>query len=111
GLELSVTRLREATDSELWDVGARVASESGRKLHGRADLAVQRFLSQKLRVQADVLADNPNHAKVTGWPSDKGQQIIVAKQLAATPGLRRIPPHSQGCTVNRSSAMSTDSHR
>jgi hypothetical protein len=90
-LELSVTRLLEAAVSELWDVGARVATQAGRNLHGRADLAVQRFFSQQLRVQADVLDDNPNHAKVTGWPSDKAQQIIVAKQLAATPGLRRIP--------------------
>ena len=90
-LEFSVTRLLEATDSELWDVGARVAMASGRNLHGRADVSVQRFLGHQLRVQAESLADNPNHAKVMGWSTDKAQQIIVAKQLAATPGLRRIP--------------------
>lgn len=95
-LELSVTRLLEATDAELWDLGLHAAAESGRNLHGRADLSVQRLVSQRLRAQADVLVDNPNHAKVTGWSTDKAQQIIVAKQLAATPGLCRIPPPSQG---------------
>jgi hypothetical protein len=91
-LEYSITRLLEATDDELWDVGAAVATKSHRNLHGRADLSVQRFITQQLHVQADALSDNPNHAKATGWPADKARQIIIAKQIAATPGMRRIPP-------------------
>lgn len=91
-LEFSVTRLLEATEFELWAIGASVATESGRSLHGRADLSVQRFVGQHLRVLADALEANPNHAKAIDWPSNKAQQIIVAKALAATPELRRIPP-------------------
>jgi hypothetical protein len=91
-LELSVTRLLQATDSEIWSVGAQVAAETHRRLHGRADLSVWAFLSQQLSVQADAMPNNPNHAKVTGWPVGKAKQMIVAKHLAATLGLRRIPP-------------------
>jgi hypothetical protein len=95
-LEFSVTRLLQATDPELWAVGVEVAAKRGRTLHGRADLSAQAFQGQQLAVHADALPDNPNHAKVTDWPVDKAQQIIVAKQLAATPGLRRKPPPLAG---------------
>ncbi len=91
-LEFSVTRLLQASDPELWDVGRRVAIESRRNLHGRADLSVQAFVGRQLSVQSDATPNNPNHAKVTGWPADKGRQLLLAKQLAATPGLHRIPP-------------------
>lgn len=91
-LEFSVTRLRQATDEEVWAVGIQVAAVSKRSLHGRADLQALAYVKQQLLVQADALSRNPNHATVTGWPSDKAQQMIVAKLLAATKGLRRIPP-------------------
>jgi len=91
-LELSVTRLCQTTDAEIWDVGARVAEESRRKLHGRTDVAVKAFADQQLRVECDPLPNNANHALARGWSADKAQQMIVAKQLAATPGLRRTPP-------------------
>jgi hypothetical protein len=94
-LELSVMRLVQATDSELWSVGWQVASETNRTLHGRADISAGAFVSQRLLVQADPLPNNPNHAKVTGWSADKAQQMIVAKQLAATPGLQRVSPPSR----------------
>ncbi len=91
-LELSVTRLLDASDAELWQIGAHVALKRSTDLHGRADLAVHVFAGEQLSVQADALSDNPNHAKVTGWPTDRARQMIVAKRLAATPGLIRILP-------------------
>jgi hypothetical protein len=94
-LEFSVTRLRQANDDEVWAVGIQVAVKSKRSLHGRADLQALAYVQQQLLVQADALINNPNHAMVTGWPDDKAQQMIVAKQLAATKGLRRIPPPSR----------------
>jgi hypothetical protein len=93
-LEFSVTRLRQATDEEVWTVGIHVAVESRRNLHGRADLQALAYIKEQLLVQADALFNNPNHARVTGWSDDKAKQMIVAKQLAATKGLRRIPPPS-----------------
>jgi hypothetical protein len=91
-LELSITRLRAATDSELWEIGRQVAQESNRSLHGRADMPVGAFAVQNLQVRDDPFPGNPNHAKAVGWPTGKSQQMIIAKQIAATPGLRRIPP-------------------
>ncbi len=100
-LELSVTRLRQATDAELWQVGAKTAKPSNRSLHGRVDLSVKVFLNRTLVVLCDAADENPNHAKVIGWPIDKAQQMIVAKQIAATPGLRRIaPPAVEGHSSN-----------
>jgi hypothetical protein len=87
-LEFSVTRLLQATDAEVWEVGKQVAAERNRTLHGRTDVLVRVFKRQQLLMQADALPNNPNHAKVTGWSADIAQQMIIAKQLAAR--LRRI---------------------
>ncbi len=69
-LEFSVTRLAQALEIELWRIGSDVAGDSGRTLHGRVDVLVPIFSNQRLTVSADPLAKNPNHAKVTGWPTD-----------------------------------------
>lgn len=90
-LEFSVTRLRDATDLELWTVGNAVATASNRNLHGRADLQVKAFIDQQLRVQAAPDPQNPNHAIATDWPDQHDKQMLIAKKLAATPGLVRIP--------------------
>jgi hypothetical protein len=91
-LEFSVTRLRGATSEEVWTVGEQVAVESSRSLHGRADIEVRAFGDRQLQTIKDKLPNNPNHAKVIGWSRDKPGQMIIAKELAATPGLRRIAP-------------------
>ena len=44
------------------------------------------YLSQEnLKVLADPVEGNPNHANVNGWPSadDKAGQIMIAKEIAA----------------------------
>jgi hypothetical protein len=91
-LEFSVTRLLQASENELWQIGSDVACESGRSLHGRADISVNAFFNSQLIVSADQIPKNPNHAKVTGWPTDSAKQMLIAKKLAATPNLRRIAP-------------------
>ena len=93
-LEFSVTRHVEANERELWQVGAQVAAERGRTLHGRADLIVNAFIDRGLKEFADPVPGNPNHAKVTGWPTEKSKQMLIAKLLAAVPGVLRTPPPS-----------------
>ena len=90
-LELSVTRHRNATAAELWQARAQVATERGRTFYGRADVVVGAFVGQRLQVGSDPVPGNPNHAKVTGWPTSKSEQMLIAKKSAATPGLCRIP--------------------
>lgn len=96
-LELSVTRHREASEPEIWNAGEEVARGQARTLHGRADVQAQACLSEELRVVKDPVAGNPNHANVTGWPSERPRQKMIATLLAAAaryvsnPNLRQPP--------------------
>ena len=93
--ELSVTRLIEITEDEIWTVGRNIAAARvpPRTLRGRGDvLAATYFRQENLNVVADPVAGNPNHANVTGWPSadDEFAQVMIAKEIAAV--ARFVPP-------------------
>jgi hypothetical protein len=47
-VELSVTRHRESSEAELWQEGVRIASIRETTLHGRADVAAQVFVDERL---------------------------------------------------------------
>lgn len=82
--ELSVTRGRDATDAEIWQVGQRVAEKRAKTLVGRGDAIAATYWGQRLKVVADPVAGNPNHANVAGWPSDdKPAQKLIAQEIAA----------------------------
>lgn len=88
--ELSVTRHRDASESELWSVGEWIAKTRERTLYGRGDVVVASLLELGLSVLADpILAGqdqpaNPNHANVIGWPAnDPAQQKLIALEVAA----------------------------
>jgi hypothetical protein len=96
--ELSVTRHRDATVKEIWDVDKAITEVQQRTLHGRRDTVAAAFLERGLGLQADPiighsnLPDNPNHANVTGWPkNDKGRQRLLALEVAAQAKLVRPP--------------------
>jgi hypothetical protein len=82
--ELSVTRHLQATEDEIWSVGKDVANANGKTMHGRGDIRAAVCLAQQLRVNADPIPDNPNHALVVDWPADKPAQKIIALEIAAT---------------------------
>jgi ribosomal protein S18 len=84
--DLSVTRHRDATEEELWAVGRDVAGALRRTLYGRGDLRSEECEVDSLRVKAKPLPNNPNHADVTGWPSQKQDQKAIAIKLAAAAG-------------------------
>lgn len=81
--DLSVTRHLSAVDAELWAVGEQVAATSGKTLYGRGDFQASVCLIQRLVVRAAPVAGNPNHANVSGWPSDKPAQKSIAQEIAA----------------------------
>jgi len=86
--ELSVTRLIEITEDEIWSVGRDVAAARTppRTLRGRGDVLAATYLRQEnLQVVADPVEGNPNHAYVTGWPSadEETAQVMIAKEIAA----------------------------
>jgi hypothetical protein len=93
--DLSVTRHLQLSESELWEVARKVARQTGKTLHGRADVEAAVFLRQELRVIADpILPENPNHANVTDWPPDRPAQKIIALQIAAAAGRALDPPRN-----------------
>lgn len=88
---LSVTRHRDATDEELWAVGADVAATQNKTLYGRGDIVALTCLQQVLEVIAKPVSGNPNHADISAWPADKPAQKIIALELAAKAVLRVAP--------------------
>lgn len=83
--ELSVTRNRDATEIEVWRIGRHIATTRAKPLIGRGDVAAALYVQQGLRVAADPIPGNPNHANVEGWPAnDKPRQKAIAQEIAAT---------------------------
>lgn len=93
--ELSVTRLIQITDDEVWRLGQGVAAARTppRTLYGRGDVLAATYRSQpNLDIVAAPVEGNPNHANVTGWPpaDDETAQIMIAKEIAAV--AKFLPP-------------------
>ena len=80
-VELSLTRLRQATDEEIWDEGTRIATLRG-TLYGRADIGVTAFKERDLVVEAAPIPENPNHANAKNWPAEKSEQKAKALEIA-----------------------------
>lgn len=78
--ELSVTRHREATETEIWAEGRSVAAS--KKLYGRADISCMNCQVDSLTVIAKPLPRNPNHADIEGWPEEKADKKLIALKLA-----------------------------
>ncbi len=82
--ELSVNRDREATDSETWAIGERIATTRKKTLHGRGDAIAASYHSLRLKTVAAPIDGNPNHVNVTEWPANnKAAQKLIAQELAA----------------------------
>ena len=93
---LSVTRHLQLSDPELWKIAQKVAQQTERILHGRADVQASDFERQSLRVVAAPVSENPNHANVSGWPLEKSAQKTIAQEIAQSAGkARKPPPHSE----------------
>ena len=81
--ELSLTRQINATDSELWQEGDRVAQIRSCTLYGRAVLQASAFNDEDLTVVAKPIPANPNHADAINWPADKAAQKMKAVLIAS----------------------------
>lgn len=91
-LDLSVTRHLQLHEADMWNIGRAVAQKTGRNLYGRADVNVSAVERQKLKVFPAPIPENSNHANITGWPSDKPSQKIIAQEIAASAGKAVIAP-------------------
>lgn len=94
--ELSVTRHREATDDELWQLGRDVTALRQRTLYGRSDVRATECAIGPLAVVPDPILPpnqpyNPNHANIACFPAAKEDQKALAIQIAHKAS-KRIPP-------------------
>ncbi|MDB9518067.1 hypothetical protein PN466_14040 [Roseofilum reptotaenium CS-1145] len=94
--DLSVTRHRDATEDELWQVGKDVAQQTNKTLYGRFEIEAKDCEIESLKVEAKPLEGNPNHADITGWPSDKPAQKALALQIAASKTMSQFIPNPGG---------------
>jgi len=81
--DLSVTRHLGLDDNALWDIAENVARQIGKTLYGRAENHTATYQGHQLTVVAAPVPGNRNHANVTGWPSEKPAQKMIALQIAA----------------------------
>ncbi len=88
---MSVIRLREIKDHEVWAIGKRIAAGREVNLYGRGDFGVQDCLDVGLGVKAVPLEENPNHAEVLGWPGERESVMAAAQVLAKRAVLARFP--------------------
>jgi len=93
-VELSVTRRREASEDEIWEVGRAVATQRDKKLYGRSDICASNCRVGPLVVVPKPISGNPNHSDIEGFPSDKADQMSLASKLAAEAGEVIPPPNS-----------------
>jgi hypothetical protein len=80
---LSVTRHLLATEAEIVSLGEAVAKARAKTLLGRGDFGAEVCIGLGLKVEADPIHGNPNHANVTAWPDDKPLQKSLAQEIAA----------------------------
>lgn len=90
-VELSVNRHRDCSVDELWQIGFHVADQRQKTLHGRSEILASDCRIDSLDVVPKPLADNPNHADITGFPELKSDQLSLAQKLAASAS-KKIPP-------------------
>lgn len=83
--ELSVFRIDELPEHDVWKLGDEVVAPSrGHEVLARADIVVGTIRSKLLEVAADGQAPmHPRHAKVVRWPPLKHEVMALAQQLAA----------------------------
>ena len=90
---VSITRLVQITEAEIWAVGRSMAANRNppRTLRGRSDVLVATFQSQGLEVKPVPVDDNPNHAEARGWPTLESDQLMIAKEIAAVAKFTAAP--------------------
>ena len=81
-LELSVTRHLNLIENDIWTIGKKIAGSISRTLHGRADVETFHVIAQHLNVVPQPVPDNPNHANIVDWPSDKDVRKMRALEIA-----------------------------
>ncbi len=85
--DFSTTRHLDTSEAELWSIGKYIASGLNKPLLGRGDFSIAVAKALGLIAGATPNDWNRNHASLTGWPTDKEKQKLIAQELAAAAAL------------------------
>jgi hypothetical protein len=89
--ELSVFRIQDLPEEQIWEIGQRYVSEPQSKtLYARGDVLASVVTENNLTIDPDD--HPPRHANVLGWPEDKSAQKLIATELANQATLRVVSP-------------------
>lgn len=87
--ELSVFKINDLTDREIWDLAREHVLPRGRSLHGRGDLTDTAVRATKvLHIEFDN--SPPRHGNILSWPDEIDDQLALAQELAEQ--ARHVPP-------------------
>jgi len=91
-MKLSVFRIDNLTESQIWKIGQkRVANRmrTRRNLYGRADVKALNVFETGLEIHHDNIP--PRHADIVNWPDEKSERKEIALELAANASLKLRP--------------------
>ena len=80
--KLSVARHLNLREEEIWTIGRKIAKSIRRTLYGRADVETRHVIAQGLDVDPAPVPDNPNHANIVNWPTEKNARKLCAIEIA-----------------------------
>ncbi len=87
---LSVYRISEISDSEVWEIGQEHVQTEGRLIKARTDILAGDVYKNNLRVVPDT-QPHERHANITPFPADKLTCQRIATKLAHVSKLVVIP--------------------
>lgn len=80
--ELSVFRVKDLEEEQIWQIGKQIAEPQGKPLYARAEIPVGEVLASGLQVVPNE--PPPHHANIIGWArDDRAAQRLVAAVLSA----------------------------
>lgn len=89
--EVSVYRISGLSEEEIWKIGREyVAKPRGKTLYARGDTTAAVITRTRLDIVAET-TPHPLHANIINWPSEKGEQKMLALEIANEAKLA-VPP-------------------
>ncbi len=90
-LEMSVYRIDDLGEHDIWEIGTKyVAEPQGKHVYARGDLRAKTIFSVGLGIAPDP-KPHKLHANIINWPVEKDKQKMRAVELANAAVLQ-IPP-------------------
>lgn len=81
GTDISVYRISDLSEPEVWEIGRKYVQREGRSIKARADFFAKDVYENDLKVIPET-TPHERHANITPFPEDKRKRDHIAKRLA-----------------------------